>query len=311
VSSYRTRLAPSPTGSLHLGNAFSFVLNWTLAKQRGWDVILRIEDIDGPRKKTDSITETIHILQWLGLDWTGDALIQTEHLEASSAMLEKLVDLQLAYHCTLSRQEIHAALSAPHQESPLAEPSYRPKSIQSHNQDTPKESTNWRFVTTHQPVSFHDEIYGNQQFTSSQDFVVWTKSNAPSYQLAVVADDHRDKITHVVRGSDLLESTAWQQQLYSSMGWQQPSWMHHPLILGQDGKRLAKRHGDSRISTYRNHGIASDRIIGLIATWTNVQSARAPMSLYEFKQSFDINLVKPTNITFTKEDELWLFGSSQ
>ena len=310
MSSTRTRLAPSPTGSLHLGNAFSFVLTWTLAKQQGWDIILRIEDIDGPRKKTESITETIQTLQWLGLDWTGDAMIQTEHLQASSTMLETLVDLELAYQCTLSRQEIADALSAPHQESTFAVPSYRPKSIQSHNQDILRESTNWRFVTTQQPVSFHDEIYGDQQFTSSQDFVVWTKSNSPSYQLAVVADDHRDEITHVVRGSDLLESTAWQQQLYSSMGWQHPTWMHHPLILGPDGKRLAKRHGDSRILTYRNHGIASDHIIGLIATWTNVQSTRAPMSLHEFKQSFDINLVKPINITYTREDEQWLFDSS-
>jgi glutamyl-tRNA synthetase len=303
-------LAPSPTGSLHLGNVFSFVINWVIAKQNDWDVILRIEDIDGPRKKNETIEELIQVLQWLGLDWSGKPIIQTEHQEASNKMLQELKKKHLVYHCSLSRQEIAASLSAPHDEIVIAEPAYRPTDIQLHNEKVPEDSTNWRFMASNKTVTVSDECCGTHQFTSSQDFIIWTKSNVPAYQLAVVADDHRDQITHVVRGCDLLESTSWQEQLYSAMEWPIPKWFHHPLIVGEDGKRLAKRHGDTRISMYRDSGISSERIVGLIATWSNTQSERTPMSLNEFRQSFDISQLQRKNITCTKEDESWLLERS-
>jgi glutamyl-tRNA synthetase len=139
-----------------------------------------------------------------------------------------------------------------------------------------------------------------------QDFVIWTKNNIPSYQLAVVVDDQRQGITDVVRGNDLLESAAWQEQLYCAMNWNKPRWWHLPLIVGNDNKRLAKRHGDTRIVTYKKNGVQPDRIIGLIATWCGIQNYREPMNRDTFLNLFDIYKLPKSNIAYTNEDEKWL-----
>jgi glutamyl-tRNA synthetase len=105
-----------------------------------------------------------------------------------------------------------------------------------------------------------------------------------------------------------LQSTAWQEQLYSTMGWKIPQWFHHPLVVGRDGKRLAKRHGDSRISTLRSRGVPAERIIGLIAMWTNTQESLQPISLNQFTQSFEIESLTQEDIIFSKKEEAWLFA---
>ena len=122
----------------------------------------------------------------------------------------------------------------------------------------------------------------------------------------VVADDHRQQITDVVRGNDLMQSASWQQQLYTAMGWAIPSWHHLPLVVGEDGKRLAKRHGDSRISTYRTRNVSPERIIGLIAMWTNTQQTRNPMRIEDFLHSFEVQHIYTDSYTFTLEDDAWL-----
>ena len=302
----RTRLAPSPTGSLHLGNICTFVINWIIARQNNWEIVMRIEDIDGPRKQTNTITQTIDILQWIGLDWDGDIVIQSEELETSKAMLESLIKNNLVYHCLLTRKEIESVLSAPHSNATPKEPIYRPENVELHNSNQPNTSTNWRFITDHTMQIVHDELLGDVEFVTEQDFVVWTKNNMPAYQLAVVADDHRQEITHVVRGNDLLQSAAWQEQLYASMGWATPKWLHLPLIVGIDGKRLAKRHGDSRISTFRTLGVSPERIIGLLAMWTATQQEREPMTLETFTNTFMTQTLQESNIVLTQEDEAWL-----
>ena len=265
----KTRLAPSPTGALHVGNLYAFLVNWAIARQRNWSVSLRIEDIDGPRKKKGASEELIKVLTWAGIDWDGDITYQSATCTEMNTTLTKLKKLDAIYHCNLTRKEIEDSLSAPHVYPSETSPIYRPDNVRLHNATTPMGQTNWRFVASTHPVSVHDEFLGTVSFTTANDFVLWSKDDMPSYQLAVVHDDHHQGITEVVRGNDLLQSAAWQRQLYSALNWVEPRWYHIPLILGIDGKRLAKRHGDSRIAYYVDNGVPIERIIGLIATWTN------------------------------------------
>ena len=138
------------------------------------------------------------------------------------------------------------------------------------------------------------------------DFVVWTRRNAPAYQLAVVIDDARQGVTQVVRGDDLLPSAARQTLLYEALGLQAPEWWHVPLVLGEDGHRLAKRHGDTRISSYRALGIRPERIIGLLGHWCGLTSEPSELTIVEFLEGFDIDLLPADPITMKREDEQWL-----
>ena len=139
------------------------------------------------------------------------------------------------------------------------------------------------------------------------DFPVWTKRGVPSYQLAVVVDDARQGVTHVVRGDDLLDSTGRQIMLGRALGLEPiASYTHLPLVLGADGRRLAKRHGDTRLLRYREEGVASERIIGLLAYWSGVTETRSPMALSEFIDRFDLARMDRDPAIFTEEDESWL-----
>ena len=306
MTTKRSRLAPSPTGSLHLGNCFAFLVNWAFAKKWNWELIMRIEDLDGPRKKIETIDETIDILRWIGIDWDGNVHIQSQGLQYSREILMDLIDIGCTYHCNLSRSELQLAASAPHTTDRSLVDVLRPKDVHAHNASVDNVSTNWRFMTKSGSILVNDELFGEQTFDGNQDFIIWTKNDLPSYQLAVVVDDHRHGITDVVRGNDLLQSAAWQEQIYEAMEWTPPRWWHLPLIVGEDGKRLAKRHGDSRLSSYRAQGVQSERIIGLVATWCGIQENRAPMSKDTFCRMIDHTKISSTNIVYTKEDEQWL-----
>ncbi len=305
----RTRLAPSPTGSLHLGNAFSFLCTYALAVQNKWDVVLRIEDIDGPRKKPEHIIETYELLDWLQISWSNKARIQTENLTPSKKLFHNIVSKNLAYHCSLTRSELEHAMSAPHESIKKSTHATRPADVFLHNQISPNTLSNWRFVAELNKTDVKDQISGINSIPYRQDFVIWTKDDMPAYQLAVVADDHDQEITEVVRGNDLLESASWQQQLYAAMGWEIPRWYHLPLIAGHDGNRLAKRHGDTKLTYYKSKGVSAERIIGLIAYWCCVTSKLTPITTLDFINGFDVNLLTMKSIIFTKEQELWLIDS--
>jgi glutamyl-tRNA synthetase len=303
-----TRIAPSPTGALHIGNAFAFLINWAIARQNNWTIILRIEDLEGPRKKKNTIQKSIDILRWLEIDWDGDYILQSSELQHSKDVLDALINNNRAYHCDLSRKEIEEVAQAPHNTNSISK-GIRPKDIQKHNQKIISTDTNWRFVV--EPSSFivKDMCCEETLQTVDHDFVIWTKANSPSYQLAVVVDDYRQGVTDVIRGNDLYHSAALQTQLYEALGWKPPTWWHLPLILGPDGKRLAKRHGDSRIETYRNKSVSPEKIIGLIAVWCSIQKDLAEMDAFTFCQTLDVPSIKKENKIFTRENEKWLLDS--
>lgn len=307
-----TRLAPSPTGALHLGNAFAFVINWALARKLGWHIALRIEDLDTPRVKPGAIDQTIHTLEWLGLDWDSGPTTQTDRLDRYQQAMITLAHGQHVYPCELTRSQIEQAASAPHTNDPdqhetRFDPSLRPTEIPKTFHDA---GTNWRLRVEPGTIAFEDTHMGAQAFdlnTTRGDFVVWTKRCTPSYQLAVVVDDHDAGITQIVRGNDLLDSAARQLLLYRALEIEsEPTYTHLPLIRGSDGRRLAKRHGDTRIDTYTQSETPPEKIIGLLAYWCKITHQRTPISINEFKDRFSLDTLPTDDIVFTPEDDAWL-----
>lgn len=308
-----TRLAPSPTGALHLGNARTFLVNWALARQQGWHIVLRIEDLDTPRVKPNALVDTIDILAWLGMDWDSGPVIQSHDLTPYRKAMQTLASKGLAYPCALSRSEIEAAASAPQEGTqevrfpPELRPALQPVPFD-------LEDTNWRFACPEQVVRFTDGVRGPAEVDPHAevgDFVIWTRRGQPSYQLAVVVDDHRQGVTHIVRGDDLLGSAGRQILLYQALELGAlPKYLHLPLVRGQDGRRLAKRHGDTRLTTYREQGIAPERVIGLLAFWCGISPNRQPMTPDEFRERLRTDTISPHDIVFTQEDERWLQARS-
>ncbi|MBI4346347.1 MAG: tRNA glutamyl-Q(34) synthetase GluQRS [Elusimicrobia bacterium] len=300
----KTRLAPSPTGALHLGNARTFLVNWALARRRGWRILLRIEDLDGPRVKPEAAAGILETLRWLGLDWDEGPLVQSDDLEPYRAAIRRLAEEGRAFPCSLTRGQIEAAASAPQEGAhDVRYPrELRPRAWERRFEDA---ATNWRFLVPERPVAFVDAVYGPQSVSPAAivgDFVVWTKRGVPAYQLAVVVDDHRQGVTEVVRGADLLDSAARQLLLYRALGLgPEPSYTHLPLVIGPDGSRLAKRHGDSRLDRYRALGVRPERVIGLLARWCGLEAGE--LSASEFREAFELARVPREPVVFTPEDD--------
>lgn len=322
MNSPTTRLAPSPTGALHLGNARTFLVNWAIARQTGQRVVLRIEDLDGPRIKPGADTMAINDLQWLGIDWDGPPQYQRHDLSPYHQALDRLRQQEVIYPCTCTRREVEAAQSAPQKDShELRYPgTCRPddsRATPDHNVASNAHVVNapptaWRVIVPDEPIEFTDQLHGSQRINVQQqigDFIVATKSNLPAYQLAVVVDDGRQGVTHIVRGDDLLPSTARQLLLYRLLRLEPlPKYLHLPLVVGPDGRRLAKRHGDTRIAWYRDQAVTPQRIIGLIARWCGITEHNTPMNSQTFLERFVLDHMPKTPITFTQEDHAWLLS---
>jgi glutamyl-tRNA synthetase len=311
-----TRLAPSPTGALHLGNARTFLITWALARTLDWRILLRIEDLDGPRVKPGVIDLTIDLLTWLGMDWDQGPIIQSADPEPYALAMDSLARAGAAYPSHLTRSEIDAAASAPQEGSHEVRFSaaWRPPITPGPFSDS---GTNWRFATPDVTVQFKDALAGPQSHSPAQtigDFILWTKRAQPSYQLAVVVDDHRQDVTQIVRGDDLLDSAARQLLLYRALRYApEPTYTHLPLVLGHDGRRLAKRHGDTRLDAYRARGVHPHRVIALLASWCGIlDGGRRParLSAEEFRQRLVLTTIPRSPIQFTPEDDQWLLHES-
>lgn len=310
-----TRIAPSPTGALHLGNARTFLVNWALARQQDWKIVMRIEDLDGPRIKQGAEQRVLESLAWLGLDYDSGPYYQANDLTPYHAALNDLAAAGKIYPCRCTRSQILAAsLSAPHgDEHEICYPgTCRPAADSMPKSYEPGEAgTAWRYVVPPGSTEFHDQFVGPQTFDVSRtvgDFLVSTKQGLPSYQLAVVVDDARQGITQVVRGDDLLSSAARQKLLYEALDLgPQPQQLHLPLVLGDDGRRLAKRHGDSRLEYYRQRGVSAERVVGLLAQWCGVGTLQK-MTTYEFAEQFAVSKLPAEPVVFTKAHDSWLLG---
>ena len=309
---YKTRIAPSPTGHLHIGNMFSILLTSAIANYFKWEVLWRIDDLDIPRKKVGAEDKIIKDLKWIGLKPPENIYLSSNNFEKYIEAINLLAKKSRTFSCNKSRKDVENSTSAPQEGIteicyPLhwaPDESLRPNKFHFEKKNC------WRFVVENKNECFNDLFYGKQTFNPSNEvghFPIWTKSNLPSYQLTCVIDDSIQEITHIVRGNDLLSSTARQIALARELSKPFPKTWHLPLIRGEDGKRLAKRHGDSRIESYRTNGISNKKIIGLIAYWCGLTSNRNLLNYSEFLSLFLPDKIPKKDIIFKKEDKEWLY----
>lgn len=270
-AAYRGRLAPSPTGYLHLGHARTFWIAQERAYSQGGTLVLRIEDLDQARCRPEFVTGIFEDLRWFGFSWQEGPdrggpfapYTQSERQRLYRKAFERLWLDGFVYPCTCSRQDVLRALQAPHagEDEPVYPGTCRPQT----NRVSPTTGggtvgarQNWRFrVPEGEVVSFHDGHFGPQQFLAGRDFgdfVIWRHDDYPSYQLAVVVDDAAMKITEVARGEDLLKSSARQLLLYRALKLDPPQFYHCPLVTDSSGARLAKRHEVLSLRALRAQG---------------------------------------------------------
>ena len=286
------RLAPSPTGVLHLGNARSLLLAWLSTRSRGGRVLLRIEDIDGPRVKAGAVEATMKDLAWLGLDYDGSVMYQSQRSDAYSAAIDQLLDAGLAYPCVCSRKEVEEAASAPHESWQDAVPypgtcrglyatCAEAKAVTGRDPAV-------RLRVDASSLPFVDGCHGPQDGLIRGDFVIQKRDGGPAYQLAVVVDDASTGVTEVLRGDDLLVSTPRQLLLYQLLGWPAPDFVHVPLVLGEDGHRLAKRHGDTSLAYFRSEGFSAEKILGYLAWSCGLRPDCDPCRAADLVAGFDV-----------------------
>ena len=318
-----TRLAPTPSGALHVGNARTFLATWALARHEGWTVVLRLEDLDLGRVKAGAHDASIADLRWLSLDWDGAPLVQSSDLAPYRAALESLAARGLTFRCDRSRSEIRNAASAPHADDgetryppELRPPEPWPRAIREHSGDW---LANHRLRVDPAPETVADELLGAHTFNpglEAGDLVVWTKLGVPAYQLAVVIDDARQGVTDVVRGDDLLASAARQQFLARHLGIRHARWWHLPLVYDVDGKRLAKRHGSHSLADLRGAGVPPERLIGWCAWSLGLIRERTPLSALDLVALTNPEALRAAAIrtrdqptVFTDADLAWLRGA--
>lgn len=274
-NAYRGRLAPSPTGLLHIGHARTFwIAAQRAAEQRG-TLILRNEDLDPQRSRPEFAEAMIEDLRWLGLDWSGGPdcggpyvpYAQSERREHYIAAWRRLRDDGFIYPCTCSRKDLAQSASAPNDTDD--EPIYpgRCRNRTDATEFVDPKGVNWRFrVPDGAEIKFNDLNLGPQCYTAGRDFgdfLIWRRDDVPAYQLAVVVDDAAMRITEVVRGADLLKSTVRQLLLIRALAYPTPDYFHCELVRDADGVRLAKRHDALSIRSFRERGVSPGEVVAI------------------------------------------------
>ena len=303
------RFAPSPTGYLHIGGARTALFNWLYAKAKGGTFLLRIEDTDRERNNPEAVAAILDGLKWLGLDWDGEPVSQfsraDRHREVALALLEK----GGAYRCYMTSDEIDA-------QRRQAEAEKRPLTIRSpwrerDPAEAPKDApyTIRLKAPREGETVVEDHVQGRVVFQNKEldDLIILRSDGNPTYNLAVVVDDHDMGVTHVIRGVDHLTNAARQTQIYLGMGWNVPEWAHVPLIHGADGAKLSKRHGAQGVEDYRAMGYlpvalrnylvrlgwshGDDEIISTedLIRWFDIDNINKSAARFDFKKLDDLN----------------------
>ena len=292
----KARLAPSPTGYLHLGNARSFLLAWLQARALGGQIILRIEDLDRPRAVEGAEKDIVGDLEWLGLDWDNELTpnyYQSNRLHLYCEALDDFKARDLLYPCFCSRKELAEAMSAPHNSAGRYPGTCRNLSTEKRAEREVKKNPALRFrVEPGSIIEYNDLIHGSLRsdvYEETGDFIVARADGIPSYQLAVVLDDIAMGVTHVLRGDDLLDSTPRQILLYHAFSTKPPIYAHVPLILGPDRKRLAKRHGSVSIVEIRGTGRSPEEVVGWLAWSCGLRSDIGKTTAAELIEDFVID----------------------
>ncbi|MBB6730276.1 tRNA glutamyl-Q(34) synthetase GluQRS [Cohnella zeiphila] len=278
VTRVRGRFAPTPSGRLHLGNALSALLAWLQIRAESGEMILRLEDLDRARCKPAYAAQLLEDMRWLGLDWEEgpdaggpwapyEQSLRSERYEEALGILKREGHL---YECFCSRADLLSAASAPHglaSEGAGCAGECRRLTEAQKAERAAKKSPALRFAMPDRAFPFADGIAGTVVFPAGAggDFVVRRADGVIGYQLAVVVDDIAMRVTDVLRGWDLLDSTPRQLALYEALGAAPPRFAHGPLLLGPDGSRLSKRHGSVSLAELREQGLPAERIVGWLA----------------------------------------------
>lgn len=275
MSAFVTRFAPSPTGRLHRGHAYSALTAWTAARQAGGHFLLRIEDTDFTRCRAEYEAAILEDLAWLGLDWETPVRRQSEHRDEYAAALERLRERGVLYRCFRTRREVLGAMAgAPHRDDPVDTLAFTPQPL------SPAEEAErlargdpfaWRLSLdrAEAAVGGFDRLTwredGRERAADPRrlgDLVLGRKDIGAGYMVASVLDDALQGVTHVIRGEDLTEVTSVQRVLQALLGLPTPAYNHHRLLLGPDGRRLSKRDASEGLAALRDRGVTAEQLRG-------------------------------------------------
>ncbi len=318
------RLAPSPTGFLHLGNAWAFFLSWLGTRSRAGELILRMEDIDPLRSRPEYATAIMRDLHWLGLDWDGEAIFQSHRLAAYERAIAEFTAKDLVYPCYCTRKELRELASAPHMASLGAQQRAQGGGVNGVGDlgapysgvcrtlsqadrarlEAQGRRPCLRLLYPPLDAGITDLVQGEYIFKdgdSGGDFALRRSDGVFAYQLAVCVDDAAMGINQVVRGCDILASTPRQMYLLGILGGDIPQYAHVSLLLDHQGERLAKRHNSLRLETLRANGVAPEQIIGWLAWLAGLQDSARPARPSEFLAGFAFNRLPRENILLDGE----------
>lgn len=308
------RFAPSPTGYLHVGGARTAIFNWLFARNLGGRFLLRIEDTDRARSSDDMTREIFDGLRWLGLDWDDDPVIQSSHVERHRGECMRLLGEGKAYWCYCSPDELSEKRRLAGDEG--ADTKYDRRCLDLPEGERRRRERNGmpralRFRVPEGETNFYDMVHEGTTFqnTEIEDFVILRSDGSPMYMMAVVCDDHDMGITHVLRGDDHLSNTPKQVLLYEALGYTVPMFGHLPLILGEDKKRLSKRHGATSVGEYQNAGYLPEALFNFLALlgWSPGDD-REIMSRDELVEAFDVRRVLKKSSVFDEAKLHWMNG---
>ena len=318
----RVRFAPSPTGYPHIGNIRTVVFNWLFARQQNGKLILRIEDTDRSRYVADALKVIEDSLSWLGLDWDEGLkrdggygpYVQSQRLHIYREKAEELIAKGLAYRCNCSPdrlEEVREAMRA-RGETPMYDGRCRTKAAG----EVPAEELHViRLKVPHEgTTTFHDLLRGDISFENAliDDQVLLKSDRYPTYHLAVVVDDHMMGITHVLRGDDWIPSTPKRIQLYQAFGWTPPIYIHVPLVLGPDGKKLGKRHGATSVDEFRRQGYLPDALFNFLALlgWAPGEGDEQEIfTRQELIEKFNVHRINLSPAVFSYDKLDWMNGA--
>lgn len=293
------RFAPSPSGRMHLGNAFTALLAWLSVRAQGGRMLLRVEDLDPDRSRPEYIDALREDLHWLGLDWDEEMPLQSRRTAIYEAQFAHLGEL--VYPCYCSRNELHAA-SAPHASDGRLLYAGTCRDLSASERAKKTRAPAWRIRVPNEVVSFHDGVFGAYAENLARDcgdFILRRSDGVFAYQLAVVCDDALGGVTEVVRGCDLLASTPRQIWLYRMLGFTPPAFFHVPLLVAPDGRRLSKREHDLELWRLKERCSAAE-LVGRLAFLCGLTDRSEAVTPAELAKSFSWSRITRENIVISE-----------
>ncbi len=303
----RTRFAPSPTGLLHIGGVRTALYSWLFAKHHQGEFILRIEDTDEARSTAESVDAILSGMTWLGLTWNEGPFYQTDRYPRYRELVEQLLKEEKAYYCTCSKERLEGLRDK--QMQAKEKPRYDGHCRHQHVDVLPHDAYVIRFKNpTSGTVNFTDQVYGDIEVQNAEldDLILIRSDGNPTYNYAVVVDDWDMNITHVIRGDDHLSNTPRQINLYHALNAPVPIFAHLPMILGDDGKRLSKRHGAVSVLQFREMGILPHALLNYLVRLGWSHQDQEIFSLNEMIHLFELNHVSRGVSSFNYEKLFWL-----